>query len=165
MFFLVVVFLFIGNPSYLMYGRIGLYCSWLWLILFIDRDKQRIRLTAGREGQFLMSQLKHYSYCLIPRCGVEVLLCQGQMFRLDQSATTINLALSALIKCFQKHQQSDLNKIKCLHSQIFSKIRWWEASRRVRLMSSLMLQFLVFSLPTINLAMGVTLLDQRHSME
>ena len=32
-------------------------------------------------------------------------------------------------------------------------------------MSSLMLQFLVFSLPTINLAMGVTLLDQRHSME
>ena len=26
-YFLVVVFLFIGNPSYLMYGRIGLYCS------------------------------------------------------------------------------------------------------------------------------------------
>ena len=47
-YFLVVPFLFIGNPSYLMYGRIGLYCSWLWLILFIDRDKQRIIFSTGR---------------------------------------------------------------------------------------------------------------------
>ena len=54
-YFLLVVFLFIGNPSYLMYGRIGLYCSWLWLILFIDRDKQRIIFSTGRgvvSGQF-----------------------------------------------------------------------------------------------------------------
>ena len=50
-FFLVVVFLFIGNPSYLMYGRIGLYCSWLWLTLFIDNDKQRIMYRHEGEEQ------------------------------------------------------------------------------------------------------------------
>ena len=49
-YFLVVVFLFIGNPSYLMYGRIGLYCSWLWLIWFIDSQTNK-GLDSEKEGE------------------------------------------------------------------------------------------------------------------
>lgn len=151
--FLVVVFLFIGNPSYLMYGRIGLYCSWLWLTLFIDNDKQRIMYRHEGEEQ---RPVCHVSARTIWEDCPSV-CCYHLRSRPDNRVSTclVTIYISTILK--------DFTLWKILDKRCYEDIK--QASWKIRLMSSLVLQFLVFSLATINLVMGVILLDQKHWRE